>query len=142
MERRTFLKLTGATALAGALAKPAIAAPTTVRWWYHFDNAQASPAELVAKFEAANPDIKIEAESIPWGGGNDYYTRLFAALVAGNAPDCAQNCLIQSPGHIVPHCALRTRERVCCFRPTIRGRSPAIHDQRWTGRVCVMIGEQ
>jgi multiple sugar transport system substrate-binding protein len=90
MERRTFLKLTGATALSGALARPALAAQTTVRWWYHFDNPQNTPAELVAKFEAANPDIKIAAESIPWGGGNDYYTRLFAALVAGNAPDCAQ----------------------------------------------------
>jgi len=90
MERRTFLKLTGATALASTLAKPALAQQTTVRWWYHFDNAQNSPAELVAKFEAANPDIKIEAESIPWGGGNDYYTRLFAAIVAGQAPDCAQ----------------------------------------------------
>lgn len=90
MERRTFLKLTGATALTGALTRPALAAPTTVRWWYHFDNAQNSPAELVAKFEAANPDIKIKAESIPWGGGNDYYTRLFAGIVAGDAPDCAQ----------------------------------------------------
>ena len=90
MERRTFLKLTGATALTSALARPALAAPTELRWWYHFDNPQNTPAELVAKFEAANPDIKITAESIPWGGGNDYYTRLFAALVAGNAPDCAQ----------------------------------------------------
>ena len=90
MERRTFLKLTGATALAGAIAKPAIAAPTEVRWWYHFDDPKASPAALIAKFEAANPDIKIAAESVPWGGGNDYYTRLFAAIVAGGAPDCAQ----------------------------------------------------
>ncbi|MDR3476239.1 MAG: sugar ABC transporter substrate-binding protein [Devosia sp.] len=89
MERRTFLKLTGATALAGALTRPAVAADTTVRWWYHFDNPQASPAELIAKFEAANPGIKIAAENIPWGGGNDYYTRLFAAIVAGSAPDCA-----------------------------------------------------
>lgn len=89
MKRRTFLKLTGSAALAGILAKPALAAPTTVRWWYHFDNPQASPADLIAKFEAANPDIKIAAENIPWGGGNDYYTRLFASVVAGNAPDCA-----------------------------------------------------
>jgi len=90
MERRTFIKLSGATALASTLAVPAIAqSATTVRWWYHFDNPQATPADLVAKFEAANPDIKIKAESIPWGGGNDYYTRLFAALIAGNGPDCA-----------------------------------------------------
>ena len=89
MERRTFLKLTGAAALSGALAGPALAAPATVRWWYHFDNPQASPADLIAKFEAANPDIKIVAENIPWGGGNDYYTRVFASVIAGNAPDCA-----------------------------------------------------
>ena len=89
MKRRTFLKLTGSAALAGLLARPALAAPVTVRWWYHFDNPQASPADLIAKFEAANPDIKIAAENIPWGGGNDYYTRLFASVVAGNAPDCA-----------------------------------------------------
>ncbi|MEO8882452.1 MAG: extracellular solute-binding protein [Devosia sp.] len=90
MERRTFLKLTGATAVAGALARPVAAQQqTTVRWWYHFDNPQASPNDLIAKFEAANPAIKIEAQGIPWGGGNDYYTRLFAAIVAGSGPDCA-----------------------------------------------------
>jgi multiple sugar transport system substrate-binding protein len=89
MKRRTFLAAAGATALASHLPRPAIAQQATVRWWYHFDNPQHSPAELVAKFEKENPGIKIQAESIPWGGGNDYYTRLFAALVAGNAPDCA-----------------------------------------------------
>ena len=87
MERREFLKLSAAAALAAPLARPAIAqTPTTVRWWYHFDNPQNSPAALVAKFEQENPGIKIQAEAIPWGGGNDYQTRLFAALVAGNGP--------------------------------------------------------
>ena len=89
MERRTFLKLSAATALTSALARPAIAQQTSVRWWYHFDDPEASPADLIAKFEAANPGITIAAESIPWGGGNDYYTRLFAAIVAGSGPDCA-----------------------------------------------------
>jgi multiple sugar transport system substrate-binding protein len=77
---------------AATLAAPIIGqaqAPTVVKWWYHFDNPQASPADLIAKFERENPGIKIQAESIPWGGGNDYYTRLYAALVAGTAPDCA-----------------------------------------------------
>ncbi|MGV3651548.1 MAG: ABC transporter substrate-binding protein [Devosia sp.] len=89
MERRTFIQLAGATALATTLARPALAQQATVRWWYHFDNPENNPAELIAAFEAANPDIKIEAESIPWGGGADYYTRLFAAIVAGAAPDAA-----------------------------------------------------
>ncbi len=91
MKRRSFLTMAGATAVAGALARPAIAqGTTTIRWWYHFDNPQNTPAELVAKFERENPGIKVQAEAIPWGGGNDYATRLFAAIVAGNAPDCAQ----------------------------------------------------
>ena len=91
MERRTFLKLAAAGAATSALATPALAqAPVTIRWWYHFDNPQNTPAALVAKFEATNPGIKVVAEAIPWGGGNDYATRLFASIVAGNAPDCAQ----------------------------------------------------
>jgi multiple sugar transport system substrate-binding protein len=89
MERRQFLKLTAGAALAAPLARPALAQDATVRWWYHFDNPQNSPAALVAKFEKENPGIKVQAEAIPWGGGNDYQTRLFAALVAGNAPDAA-----------------------------------------------------
>src|SRR3712207_2875084 len=89
MKRRDFLKLSAAAA-AAPLARPAIAqTPATVRWWYHFDNPQNSPAALVAKFEQENPGIKIRAEAIPWGGGNDYQARLFAALVAGNGPDAA-----------------------------------------------------
>ncbi|MGL4496134.1 MAG: extracellular solute-binding protein, partial [Beijerinckiaceae bacterium] len=91
MKRRTFLQLTGAAAAASALARPALAqGQTTIRWWYHFDNPQNTPAALIAKFEAANPGIKVQAEAIPWGGGNDYSTRLFASIVANNAPDCAQ----------------------------------------------------
>lgn len=94
MERRKFLKGVGAAAFSAPLtphlASPALAqSATTIRWWYHFDNPENSPAELVAKFEAENPGIKVRAESIPWGGGNDYQTRLFASLVAGNGPDCA-----------------------------------------------------
>lgn len=64
MKRRTVLSMSAA-----ALASPMLAqaqAPTVVKWWYHFDNPQASPADLIAKFERENPGIKIQAESIPW----------------------------------------------------------------------------
>ena len=82
--------LAGAAALASApLAAPHAQKPVTVRWWYHFDDPKASPDVLVSAFEKQNPGIKIQAESIPWGGGGDYDTRLYTALIAGNGPDTA-----------------------------------------------------
>ena len=88
MKRRTLL-----TGSAAALAAPALRAraqaPVTVRWWYHLDDPKASPAELIAAFEQQNPGIKINAESIPWGGGSDYDTRLYTSIIAGNGPDTA-----------------------------------------------------
>ena len=87
MKRRSFIKLAGAAAVALPFPKPAIAQTVTLRWWYHFDNPQNSPAAFVAKFEKDNPGIKIQAEAIPWGGGTDYANRIFASAVAGTLPD-------------------------------------------------------
>jgi multiple sugar transport system substrate-binding protein len=84
--RRRLLTATAALA-AVPLSRPHAQRKTTLRWWYHFDDPKASPADLVRDFEAANPDIKIEAENIPWGGGADYDTRLYTALIAGSGPD-------------------------------------------------------
>lgn len=96
MKRRTLLGSAAAAAVA-ALARPAIAAPVTVRWWYHLDNPNNSPDELIARFEKQNPDIKIHGENIPWGGGSDYYNRLFASIIAGRAPDAAMVKLLAQP---------------------------------------------
>ena len=91
MERRQFIRLAGAAGLAAPFVTRAAAqTATTVRWWYHYDNPQNTPAALTAKFEKENPDVKVQAEAIPWGGGADYVNRLFASIVAGNQPDCAQ----------------------------------------------------
>jgi multiple sugar transport system substrate-binding protein len=90
LKRRTLLGAGAGAALAAVpLARPHAQRPITVRWWYHFDDPKASPAALVADFEKKNPDIRIQAESIPWGGGADYDTRLYTALIAGNGPDTA-----------------------------------------------------
>lgn len=58
----------------------------TVRFWYHFDNADNPMTSLVKKFESENPGIQIEAENIPW---NSYYDQLYTSIAAGDAPDAA-----------------------------------------------------
>src|SRR3989337_1038222 len=85
-----FLKtLATGIAVAATLAASAASAET-VRFWYHFDNPENPMADLIAKFEAANPGIEIEAENVPW---NSYYDNLYTALVGGNAPDAARGKL-------------------------------------------------
>lgn len=90
MRRRTLLTgAAAATATGIPLAKPYAQRGATVRWWYHFDDPKATPAELVAAFEKANPGITVQAENIPWNGGTDYDNRLYASILAGNGPDTA-----------------------------------------------------
>ena len=86
--RRRLLGAAAALA-AGPIARARAQGSIIVRWWYHFDDPKASPDALIAAFEKQNPGIRIEAESIPWGGGADYDTRLYTALIAGNGPDAA-----------------------------------------------------
>ena len=82
--------LAGTAAMVGApLAGLRAQKPATVRWWYHFDDPKVTPDALIAGFEKQHPGIKIQAESIPWGGGGDYDTRLYTALIAGSGPDAA-----------------------------------------------------
>ncbi|WP_413711406.1 ABC transporter substrate-binding protein [Rhizobium sp. Rhizsp82] len=83
----------GAALAASAAFSQAMAAET-VRFWYHFDNPANPMSDLVKKFETANPDIKIEAENVPW---NSYYDNLYTSIVGGNAPDAAMVKLFAQP---------------------------------------------
>lgn len=65
------------------------AAQTEVVYWYHFDDPSKDLDTLIEQFESENPDITIRAENIPWGGGGDYYNRLFTALIGDSGPDAA-----------------------------------------------------
>lgn len=84
------------TILAACIALGAISATgaDTVRFWYHFDDADNPMSDLVNAFEAANPDIKIEAENIPWGS---YYDTLYTAIAAGSGPDTAMVKMFAQP---------------------------------------------
>lgn len=66
----------------------------TVRFWYHFDNPDNPMADLVSEFQAAHPDITIQAENVPW---NSYYDNLYTAIIGGNAPDAAMVKMFAQP---------------------------------------------
>jgi len=43
--------------------------------------------EIIRRFEEANPDVRVELESV---GGSDYYDQLFAQIEGGSPPDLLQ----------------------------------------------------
>ena len=87
---RKFAVAASALTLMASLAH----ADSTVRFWYHFDNADNPMDELVAEFEKQNPGIKVEAENIPW---NSYYDNLYTAIICCNAPDAAMVKMFAQP---------------------------------------------
>ncbi|SFB17316.1 carbohydrate ABC transporter substrate-binding protein, CUT1 family [Poseidonocella pacifica] len=90
----TIYKTLGLACSALAFSAAIASADSTVRFWYHFDNADNPMDELVANFEAANPGITVEAENIPW---NSYYDNLYTAVIGGNAPDAAMVKMFAQP---------------------------------------------
>src|SRR5215470_3276929 len=98
--------LFAATALT-SLAGTAFAEPVTLKFW---DNQQTESglsqyqAEAVKRFEAENPDVKVEVTTIPYP---EYQQRLLTAVQAGNGPDVSTvdqiwNSAFAEAGAIVP----------------------------------------
>lgn len=66
------------------LVSPALA-QSTITFGYWGDPPELPPfEEIVSKYQAAHPDVKIEIQHAPWSG---YFTRLDAQLAAGAGPD-------------------------------------------------------
>ncbi|SMH28893.1 extracellular solute-binding protein [Azospirillum agricola] len=56
-------------------------------WQYIFDTRVKAMDQLIGKFQAANPDIKVKQTTFPYA---DYQTKVSAAVAAGNGPDVVQ----------------------------------------------------
>jgi sn-glycerol 3-phosphate transport system substrate-binding protein len=78
------LLLAGLIGLSGSLS--AAQAEVTVEFWHSFDGSGGEAlGKIIENFQAANPDIKIDAQYI--GNYNDIVTKLQAAIPARRAPD-------------------------------------------------------
>ena len=65
----------------------AVFAQTIVHWQHHSPARNEMIEFFAREFEAQNPGVTIEFESIPLA---DYYTKLLPALAAGSGPDVFQ----------------------------------------------------
>ncbi|MET0830154.1 MAG: extracellular solute-binding protein [Microbacterium sp.] len=61
---------------------------TTVSWWTWDDKQAVSYGKCEAAFEEANPEIDVEISQYAW---DDYWAKITAGFVGGNAPDSFQN---------------------------------------------------
>jgi multiple sugar transport system substrate-binding protein len=95
MSRRSFLQ--SSAVLAGGLAvgargfRPARAqgSLTISHWQHHNPGRSATVEQFKGEFEAANPGVTIDFQSIPWA---DYWAKLATGIAAGagSAPDVFQ----------------------------------------------------
>ena len=56
-------------------------------WQYVFDTRVKAMNQLIARFQEANPDIKVKQTTFPYA---DYQTKVAAAILAGHGPDVVQ----------------------------------------------------
>lgn len=61
---------------------------TTINWWTWDDKQAAAYQSCATAFEKANPGITVKISQYDV---SDYFTKLTAGFVAGNAPDAFQN---------------------------------------------------
>lgn len=74
--------------LAIGLAAPAAAQNVEIEYWqYTFETRVRAMDELIQKFQAANPTIKVKHVHFPYA---DYRTKVSAAMAANQGPDVVQ----------------------------------------------------
>ena len=77
--------ITALLLLLGLWAGPAAAQPVTIRMWMHEHPPRiAIDRAIIAEFEKANPDIKVQYDVVPVG---EYPTKLLTAFAAGSGPE-------------------------------------------------------
>jgi multiple sugar transport system substrate-binding protein len=88
------------------LGGAALAAQKVIHVWHTETNPKSreAVANIVARFEALHPDIKVEAEALAWG---DLEGKIMAALAAGSPPELSHGqpitcAALQEKGLLLP----------------------------------------
>lgn len=96
LDRRGFLRASGATAAAAALGAGAAltscssdtSGPVTLTWWDYFtlDNFQPGMNRLIKDIEAGVPDVRIERRTFPFA---ELDRQITLGAISGDLPDLA-----------------------------------------------------
>jgi len=88
------------------VAGTALSAKKAIHVWHTETNplSRDAVANIVARFEALHPDIKVEAEALAWG---DLEGKIMAALAAGSPPELTHGqpitcAALQAKGLLLP----------------------------------------
>ncbi|PJJ62296.1 ABC transporter substrate-binding protein [Compostimonas suwonensis] len=90
MKFKTSLRAAAVVALVAPLAACSAtgggdaAGPVPIQWWTWDANQAVSYEKCATAFNEANPDIEVTVSNYGW---DDYWTKLTAGFVAGDAPD-------------------------------------------------------
>lgn len=84
--RRSLLIVVCSALLLGIAASSIAAAPVKLTVWAMGAEAQKI-GEMTAKFEKANPGIRVTVQAIPWSAAHD---KIVTAVAGGTGPDVAQ----------------------------------------------------
>jgi multiple sugar transport system substrate-binding protein len=72
--------------VSGCTAAPTEEGPITIKVWDYYGAATPFQPEMIAAFEAANPNITVEYEALNW---DSMFEQLSVAMTADTAPDVA-----------------------------------------------------
>ncbi len=78
-------------------ATPPPAGPVTITFWHAYNADTETPfveKTIIPAFEAAHPDIKVQAVNIPY---DQFHQKLLTAMAGGTAPDVARLDIIWVP---------------------------------------------
>lgn len=84
---RTGLKLAALAAGISFMSMSVAQAVEIEYWQYAYETRVEAMTQLIAQFEAENPDITVKQTTFPY---DDYQTRIVAAKLAGQGPDVMQ----------------------------------------------------
>lgn len=90
----------GCSGAAGSSSASGSSGPATINWWTWDPNQAQAYQRCANAFEKANPGIKVK---ITQYDVTDYFTKLTAGFVAGDAPDAFQNSVQFFQAYVSQH---------------------------------------